>query len=50
LAFLEELRQRDIEPYFEILPAHNWREQDRGSPAIMMAEAVLAPLQVDRPY
>jgi di/tricarboxylate transporter len=40
---LEELRQRDVEPYFEILPARDWHEPDLESPAIVMAEAVLAP-------
>ncbi|GIK41014.1 MAG: SLC13 family permease [Chloroflexota bacterium] len=40
---LEELRQRDVEPYFEILPSRDWREQDLESPAIVVAETVLAP-------
>lgn len=40
---LDELRQRDVEPRFEILPARDWREQDLKSPEIVMTEAVLAP-------
>jgi di/tricarboxylate transporter len=40
---LEELRQLDVEPYFEILPSRDWREQDLESPAIVVAETVLAP-------
>ncbi|MCL4299403.1 MAG: anion permease [Anaerolineae bacterium] len=40
---LEELRQHDVEPYFEVLPSRDWREQDLESPAIVVAEAVLAP-------
>ncbi|MFN8459491.1 MAG: SLC13 family permease [Anaerolineae bacterium] len=40
---LDELRQRDVEPYFEILPPRDWREQDLESPAIVVIETVLAP-------
>jgi di/tricarboxylate transporter len=40
---LEELRQLDVEPYFEILPSRDWREEDLESPAIVVAETVLAP-------
>lgn len=40
---LAKLHQRDIEPYFETLPARDWRTQDLESPAVVMAEAVLAP-------
>lgn len=40
---LDELRQRDVEPFFEILPARDWREEDLESPAVVVTEAVLAP-------
>ncbi|NJN97844.1 MAG: hypothetical protein HC875_29075 [Anaerolineales bacterium] len=40
---LEELRQRDAEPYFEILPSRDWREEDLESAAIIVVETVLAP-------
>lgn len=40
---LEELRQRDVEPYFEILPSRDWHEQDLESAAIIVIETVLAP-------
>lgn len=40
---LDELRQRDVEPYFEILPTRDWREQDLESAAIVVVETVLAP-------
>ncbi len=40
---LAELHQSNIEPYFETLPARDWRTQDLESPAVVMAEAVLAP-------
>lgn len=40
---VEELRQRDVEPYFEVLPPRDWREQDLESPAIVVTETVLAP-------
>lgn len=40
---LDELRQRDVEPFFEILPTRDWREQDLESAAIVVVETVLAP-------
>jgi di/tricarboxylate transporter len=40
---LDELRQRDVEPFFEILPSRDWREQDLESAAIVVVETVLAP-------
>jgi di/tricarboxylate transporter len=40
---LEDFRERDTEPYLEILPADEWRVQDLESPTVMIAEAVLAP-------
>ncbi len=40
---LDELRQRDVEPFFEILPSRDWREEDLESPAVVVTEAVLAP-------
>ncbi|GAB4450455.1 MAG: SLC13 family permease [Anaerolineae bacterium] len=40
---LDELRQRDVEPFFEILPSRDWREQDLESEAIVVVETVLAP-------
>ena len=40
---VEELHQRDVEPYFEILPSRNWSEQDLESSDIIITEAVLAP-------
>jgi len=40
---LEDFRRRDVEPYLEILPARDWREQDLESGSIVIAEAVLSP-------
>lgn len=40
---LDELRRHDVEPYFEILPSRDWREQDLESAAIVVVETVLAP-------
>ncbi len=40
---LDELRQRDVEPYFEVLPTRDWREQDLESVAIVVVETVLSP-------
>ena len=40
---LEEFRQRDVEPYLEILPSPKWSEADLESPTIVIVEAVLAP-------
>lgn len=40
---LDELRQRDVEPYFEVLPPRDWREQDLESAAIVVVETVLSP-------
>lgn len=40
---LEDFRRRDVEPYLEILPARDWREQDLESPSIVVTEVVLSP-------
>jgi di/tricarboxylate transporter len=40
---VEEFRQRDTEPYLEILPARDWRERDLESPSIVVIEAMLSP-------
>lgn len=40
---VEGFRQRDIEPYLEILPARDWRERDLESPSIVVIEAMLSP-------
>ena len=40
---LEEFRQRDIEPYLELLPMHPYNERDLESASIVIIEAVLSP-------
>jgi di/tricarboxylate transporter len=40
---LEEFRQKDVEPYLEILPARKYDEPDLESAAIVVLEAVLSP-------
>jgi di/tricarboxylate transporter len=40
---LEEFRRKDQEPYLEILPARDWREQDLESPSVVVTEVVLSP-------
>jgi di/tricarboxylate transporter len=39
----EDFPRRDVEPYLELLPPREWREQDLESPTIVVVEAVLAP-------
>ncbi len=38
-----DFRQRDVEPYLEILPARDWREQDLESRRTVVVEAMLSP-------
>jgi di/tricarboxylate transporter len=40
---LEEFRQRDIEPYLEILPTRQYNERDLESASIVIFEVVLSP-------
>jgi di/tricarboxylate transporter len=40
---LEEFRQRDVEPYLEILPMRSYNEQDLESASIVILEVVLSP-------
>ena len=40
---LDEFRQRDTEPYLEILPSREWREDDLQTASTVIFEAVLAP-------
>jgi di/tricarboxylate transporter len=40
---LEEFRQRDVEPYLEILPVHQYQERDLESPENVILEVVLSP-------
>lgn len=40
---LEEFRQRDVEPYLEILEPRAWTAEDLETSSIVMVEAVLAP-------
>jgi len=40
---LQEFRRKDQEPYLEILPAQDWREQDLESPGVVVTEVVLSP-------
>ena len=40
---VDDFRQRDIEPYLEILPARDWRERDLESPTTVVIEAMLSP-------
>lgn len=39
----DDFRQRDVEPYLEILPRRNWREPDLASADTVMVEAILTP-------
>jgi len=40
---LEEFRQRDIEPYLEILPVREYNETDLESASVVILEVVLSP-------
>ena len=40
---LEEFRQKDVEPYLEILPARKYNETDLESASIVVLEGVLSP-------
>lgn len=40
---IEDFRDRDIEPYLEILPARDWRERDLESPTTVVIESMLSP-------
>ena len=40
---LEDFKNRDVEPYLEILPPRAWREADLVSSETVVVEAVLAP-------
>jgi di/tricarboxylate transporter len=40
---LEEFRQRDIEPYLEILPVRQYTEQELESASVIILEVVLSP-------
>jgi len=40
---LEEFRQRDVEPYLEILPPRLYRESELETASVVVLEAVLAP-------
>lgn len=40
---LEDFRQRDVEPYLDILPERSWREADLASRDTVVVEAILAP-------
>lgn len=40
---LENFRRLDVEPYLEILPPRDWREQDLESATVVVAEVVLSP-------
>jgi di/tricarboxylate transporter len=40
---LEASYQGSVEPYLEILPHHDWREQDLESATIVITEALLTP-------
>ncbi len=40
---LEDFRQRDVEPYLEILPALRYQERDLETPVIVVLEVVLSP-------
>ncbi len=40
---LADFRQRDVEPYLEILPPRDWRRHDLESTAIVVAEVMLTP-------
>lgn len=40
---LQEFREKDVEPYLEILPAREWSDADLETPEIGIAEVVVAP-------
>ncbi len=40
---VEEFRERDVEPYLEILPPRRWRDADLESEEITVAEVMLSP-------
>jgi di/tricarboxylate transporter len=40
---LEEFRNRDVEPYLEILSPRKWREHDLESSAVVVVEVMVAP-------
>ncbi len=40
---LEDFCSRDVEPFLEILPKHEWREEDLESQNIEVVEAMLSP-------
>ncbi len=40
---LDEFRERDVEPYLEILPPRRWRDEDLESEEITVAEVMLSP-------
>jgi di/tricarboxylate transporter len=43
---LDEFRDRDTEPYLEILPAKEWSDDDLESPQVGLYEVVVAPRSV----
>ncbi len=40
---LHEFREKDVEPYLEILPSREWSDADLETPEIGIAEVVVAP-------
>jgi di/tricarboxylate transporter len=40
---LEEFRQRDVEPYLEILPPRTYKEEELESPSVVVVEVALSP-------
>jgi di/tricarboxylate transporter len=40
---LHEFREKDVEPYLEILPPREWSDEDLETPEIGIAEVVVAP-------
>ena len=38
-----DFRQRDVEPYLEIQPRRDWREEDLESPEVVVLEVILTP-------
>jgi di/tricarboxylate transporter len=40
---LHEFREKDVEPYLEILPSRDWSDADLETPEIGIAEVVVAP-------
>lgn len=39
----DDFRDRDVEPYMEVLPAPDWQESHLRSQAVLVVEAMLAP-------